>query len=99
MASLPPKVPTTLAALDRLVMLLGNRSKGPLTPKPKRELEELCGVYPDPQTATRWKTELKEIRKELQAEEALRRASGQSEDEDAEAAAATPSASPSKPNP
>jgi hypothetical protein len=83
MASLPPKVPTTLAALDRLVMLLGNRSKGPLNPKPKKELEELCGVYPDPLTATHWKTELKEIRKELLAEESQRQATGQPEDDEA----------------
>jgi hypothetical protein len=83
MASLPPKVPTTLADIDRLVMLLGNRSKGPLTPKPKKELEELCGVYPDPLTAQRWKTELKEIRKELLAEEQERKATSQPEDDEA----------------
>lgn len=77
MASLPPKVPTTLAPLDRLITLLGNRSRGPLTTKPKAELEELAGVYPDPSTATRWKTALKEIRKELAAEEAERRARGE----------------------
>ena len=98
MASLPPKVPTTLAALDRLVMLLGNRSKGPLTPKPKRELEQLCGAYPDPLTATRWKTELKEIRNELLAEEAQRRALGQAEDEEGEAQPASPQPS-SEPKP
>ncbi len=77
MASLPPRVPTSLASLDRLVALLGNRSRGPLTAKPKAELEELAGVYPDPATATRWKTALKEIRRELAAEEAERRARGE----------------------
>lgn len=78
MTSLPPRVPTTLAPLDRLIALLGNRSRGPLTTKPKAELEELAGAYPDEATATRWKTALKEIRQELVAEEAELRALGES---------------------
>jgi hypothetical protein len=77
MALLPPRVPTTLTGLDRLIMLLGHRSKGSLTPKTKAELEELAGCYPDPETCRRWKTTLKEIRKELQAEEATNAASGE----------------------
>ena len=77
MASLPPKIPTTLASLDRLIALLGNRSRGPLTTKPKAELEDLAGAYPDPATATRWKTALKEIRQELVVEEAELRARGE----------------------
>ncbi len=79
MALLPPRVPTTLTGLDRLIMLLGHRSKGPLTPKTKAELEELAGCYPDTETSVRWKTALKEIRKELQAEEAARTARGEPE--------------------
>lgn len=79
MALLPPRVPTTLAGLDRLIMLLGHRSKGPLTSKTKAELEQLAGCYPDPETCMRWKTALKEIRKELQAEEADRSARGEPE--------------------
>jgi hypothetical protein len=63
MASLPPRVPNDLTHLDRLITLLGNRAKGPLTAQPKHELETLAGVYPDPQTATRWKTALKDLRK------------------------------------
>lgn len=89
MASLPPKVPTDLPTLDRLITLLGNRSKGPLGPKPKRLLEELAGVYPDPLTATRWKTALKEIRHELAKEEAERRARGLSLDDADESSTAS----------
>jgi hypothetical protein len=74
MASLPPRIPDDVPTLDRLITLLGNRSRGPLTPKPKRELEALCGAYPDPQTATRWKTALKELRADLVAEDAARTA-------------------------
>jgi hypothetical protein len=77
MGMLPPRVPTTLAALDRLIMLLGHRSKGPLTPKTRAELEQMAGCYPDPETCVRWKGALKEIRKELQAEEAARGALGE----------------------
>lgn len=71
MASLPPRTPDDVPTLDRLITLLGNRSRGPLTEKPKRALEALCGAYPDPQTATRWKTALKELRAELIAEDAI----------------------------
>lgn len=77
MGMLPPRVPTTLAALDRLIMLLGHRSKGPLTPKTRAELEQMAGCYPDPETCVRWKGALKEIRKDLQAEEATRSTLGE----------------------
>lgn len=72
MASLPPRIPDNVPVLDRLITLLGNRSRGPLTEKPKRELKALCGVYPDPLTATRWKTALKELRADLMAEDTAR---------------------------
>jgi len=67
-SSLPPRVPDELTVLDRLITLLGNRTKGPLGPEPKRELSLLCGAYPDPATAARWKTELKDLRRQLLAE-------------------------------
>jgi hypothetical protein len=68
MATLPPRVPTDLATLDQAIMLLGNRSKNSLTDKPRKQLIELIGVYPDAPTAARWKAELRQIRKELKEE-------------------------------
>lgn len=68
MATLPPRVPTELATLDQAIMLLGNRTKNALTDKPKKQLVELIGAYPDVPTAVRWKAELRQIRKELAAE-------------------------------
>ncbi len=68
MATLPPRVPTELATLDQAITLLGNRTKNPLTDKPKKQLIELIGAYPDAPTAARWKAELRQIRKELKAE-------------------------------
>jgi hypothetical protein len=65
---LPPRVPDDLPALDRLITLLGNRTKGPLGPGPTRELTRLAGAYPDPTTAARWKSELKDLRRQLVAE-------------------------------
>jgi hypothetical protein len=67
-SSLPPRVPTELALLDQAITLLGNRTKNPLTAKPKKQLVELIGAYPDVPTAARWKAELRQIRKELKAE-------------------------------
>ncbi|RYZ16886.1 MAG: hypothetical protein EOO70_03380 [Myxococcaceae bacterium] len=68
MATLPPRVPTELAQLDQAITLLGNRTKSALTEKPRKQLLELLGAYPDPATAVRWKAELRQIRKELAAE-------------------------------
>jgi hypothetical protein len=68
MATLPPRVPTELATLDQAITLLGNRTKNALTDKPKKQLIELIGAYPDAPTAARWKAELRQIRKELAAE-------------------------------
>jgi hypothetical protein len=82
MASLPPRIPDDVPTLDRLITLLGNRSRGPLTEKPKHALEALCGAYPDPQTATRWKTALKELRADLVAEDRVRVAAPPPDDPD-----------------
>ena len=69
MAELPPRVPTALADLDRLIMLLGSRSKGSdLTKAVRAEMIALCGVYPHPTTAALWKRELRQVRAEMNAE-------------------------------
>jgi hypothetical protein len=66
---LPPRVPSELPEMDRLVMLLGSRSKCvDLSARVRAELITLCGVYPDPLTAARWKKHLREIRAELAVE-------------------------------
>ena len=61
-SDLPPSVPATLPALDRAIVLLGNRAKGELRASVRAELSTLVGTYPDPPTALRWKTALKSIR-------------------------------------
>lgn len=68
MSLLPPRVPTELADLDALIMLLGNRTHGELRPKARQRLIELCGTYPAAGLAQMWKNELKPIRKELASE-------------------------------
>lgn len=78
MSVLPPRVPTELADLDALIMLLGNRTKGELGPKARQRLLDLCGAYPAAGLAQLWKNELKPIRKEL----ALELSSGQPLDPD-----------------
>jgi len=65
----PPRVPPELPELDRLIMLLGSRAKGTALTAPRRkELLALCGAYPDPTTAARWKAELRPLRAEVAAE-------------------------------
>ena len=61
---LPPKIPQSLADLDRAIMMLGNRTKSEFGPKPRRELEELLGAYPSQGEASAWKHALKSVRKE-----------------------------------
>jgi len=66
---LPPRVPPELPEMDRLVMLLGSRSQGvSMSQRVRAEPTALCGAYPDPSTAARWKKHLREIRAELVAE-------------------------------
>ena len=62
---LPPQVPATLAELDRAVMLLGALAKGDDLKKSRAtELKTLLGGLPKPETAARWKSELKRVRDE-----------------------------------
>jgi hypothetical protein len=62
---LPPLVPATRVALDRAILLLGNRSKGEdLRASKIQELVGLLGRYPDRVTALAWKTELKRLRED-----------------------------------
>jgi len=65
---LPPRVPPELAELDALVCLLGNRTKNELSAKSRRRLIELCGAYPDANTAAAWKLALRQLRAEVAAE-------------------------------
>lgn len=66
---LPPRVPTELPEMDRLIMLLGSRSTGTdLRHGVRAELVALCGTYPDRTTAARWKRYLRELRAEMIAE-------------------------------
>ncbi len=66
---LPPRVPPDLPEMDRLVMLLGSRSQClDMSARVRAEMIALCGAYPDPSTAARWKKHLREIRAELAVE-------------------------------
>jgi hypothetical protein len=63
-AELPPKLPNTSEALQRAVLLLGNRTKTELTDKSRRELEQLLGAYPSIEQASTWKKHLKQLSKQ-----------------------------------
>jgi hypothetical protein len=60
-ANLPPKLPSTPEALQRAILLLGNRTKSQLGDKLRRELEELIGAYPTSDQAAFWKQSLKQL--------------------------------------
>jgi hypothetical protein len=60
-ANLPPKLPGTSEALQRAILLLGNRTKSELGDKPKAELENLIGAYPTSEQAALWKQTLKQL--------------------------------------
>ena len=60
-ANLPPKLPGRAEALQRAILLLGNRTKSQLTDKSRRELEELIGAYPTSEQAALWKQSLKQL--------------------------------------
>jgi hypothetical protein len=55
-SDLPPKLPNTSEALQRAILLLGNRTKTELTDKSRYELVELLGSYPSAEQAAviRW---------------------------------------------
>jgi hypothetical protein len=59
--NLPPKLPGTPEALQRAILLLGNRTKSQLGDKPRRELEDLIGAYPTSELAALWKQSLKQL--------------------------------------
>lgn len=59
--NLPPKLPSTPEALQRAILLLGNRTKSQLGEKPRRELEDLIGAYPTSDQAAWWKQSLKRL--------------------------------------
>ncbi len=67
---LPPKVPVTLPDLLRAVQLLGalGQAGTRLGEKHRQELVRLLGCVPSQQEAAHWKTQLKEIRRELARE-------------------------------
>jgi len=60
-ASLPLQLPGTTESLQRLICLLGNRTKGELGAKARQELESLIGTYPNVQQAALWKHNLKQL--------------------------------------
>lgn len=62
--SLPLKLPSTNESLQRLICLLGNRTKGELGAKARQELESLIGIYPTVEQATLWKHNLKQLVKD-----------------------------------
>jgi hypothetical protein len=62
--SLPLKLPSTYESLQRLICLLGNRTKGELGTKARQELELLIGMYPTVEQAALWKHNLKQLVKD-----------------------------------
>jgi hypothetical protein len=58
---MPPKLPGTQEALQRAILLLGNRTKSHLGNKPRQELESLIGAYPSAEQAALWKQNLKQL--------------------------------------
>ncbi len=60
-ANLPPRLPNTLEALQRAILLLGNRTKSQLKDKSRQELEDLIGAYPTSDQAALWKQTLKQL--------------------------------------
>lgn len=59
---IPPKIPQELKELERAITLLGNRTKAELRGKPRQELENLVGRYPNVETAMEWKRFLRTTR-------------------------------------
>ena len=59
--SLPLKLPGTTESLQRVICLLGNRTKGELGTKARQEIESLIGIYPSVEQAALWKRNLKQL--------------------------------------
>lgn len=59
--SLPLKLPGTNESLQRVICLLGNRTKGELGAKARQELVSLIGIYPSVEQAALWKHNLKPL--------------------------------------
>jgi hypothetical protein len=59
--NLPPKLPGTSEALQRAILLLGNRTKSELGDKSRAELQNLIGAYPTSEQAALWKQTLKQL--------------------------------------
>jgi hypothetical protein len=60
-ANLPPRLPSTPEALQRAILLLGNRTKSELGDKSRGELQNLIGAYPTSEQAAFWKQNLKQL--------------------------------------
>lgn len=68
---LPPRVPTDLVEMDRLVVLMGVIARGKrlrLRRTTCDELVSLCGTIPSRDEARRWKGPLRELREEMSLE-------------------------------
>ncbi|WP_013320666.1 hypothetical protein [Gloeothece verrucosa] len=63
---LPPKIPGSIASMERAIVLLGNRVQNELNPKSRQELIELIDIYPDANTAATWKQALRQLIKDKQ---------------------------------
>ena len=59
--NLPPELPGKSEALQRAILLLGNRTKSELGDKSRQELQDLIGAYPTSEQAALWKQNLKQL--------------------------------------
>ena len=65
----PPRVPESKTELERVICLLGNRTKAELNKKAHEELVALLGTYPTLKEAVVWKIYVKGVLKQkLQVE-------------------------------
>jgi hypothetical protein len=65
---LPPLVPRESEDLQRAICLLGNRTKGELGAKPRAELTDLVGKYPNTvEEAAEWKAALRQVAKDRES--------------------------------
>lgn len=66
-SELPPRIPRTLAEVDRATALLGAyiQARGNIKPSRLSDLDRLIGVVPGLDQAGKWKSALKKVRGEL----------------------------------